>query len=372
MSSSKKKILHVIDTLGLGGAQTIIKDVVEHWNASGIQLWVFGLRKTEILIQINSPHVVVHDSASKYSFEAVNSLVKLIKDENIDVIHAHLPKSLWIAYLVKRFYLPHIKLIYHEHGDVFGNESKIDFFIHKIGVKVLLNSFEKVIGVSKTTSSAIGGLNGKLIPRVTTIHNFADLEKFKPIPINEKKTLRKAYDIEETDFIIGFVGRMVKQKGLPTLIHALARLDIPFKAVLVGDGYLKDEIQGLVSTANLDEKVQFWGYRTDVVQIMQIFDVMVMSSLWEASPMALFEALGSGVPVIVNDIPVLAEYIAEQEEAVGLLFKYNDVADLSHCITKLYDEPSYKKMLGEKAHTHAQAYSLRNYISQLKDLYYQL
>lgn len=371
MKDKTLKVVHIIDTLGLGGAQTIIKEVVESWEDTYTKLWVLGLRKTDIIIPITSKRVIVHDSSSKYSFGALFRLVRLIKDEQIDVIHAHLPKSMWMAFFAKRFFLPKVKLIYHEHGDVFGNESKLDFFIYKLGAKLFLKTFDRIIPVSQTTASAIEKINPKLGSKILTLHNFVDLERFTTFSSNQKKAIRRGFEFSEDPFIIGFVGRMAEPKGLPILIQALSKLEIPFTAILVGEGDLKDKIQQQVIDLNLAENVQFWGYRKDIPQIMQLFDVMVMSSLREASPMALFEAFASGVPVIANEIPMLEEYLPE-EEKVGLIFKRSNHLDLAKKIKFLYDNPSEKALLGTNASFYAQSFSLSRYLVQLEKMYRNL
>lgn len=319
------KVLHIIDTLGLGGAQTVVKGIFEkRKNSKNIFLYV--LRKKDIKTKINHKNVKMFNSNKKYSLAPIKELRELIEKEKIDVLHCHLFKAQFFGYLLKKRYFPKIKLIIHEHGQIFQN----DFYYNKF-MNIAQNKTDLFIAVSKATRQKLIQ-KAKINPKkIKILYNFVDLNKFnrKSITINinkEKDKLR----IKKDEFVIGFVGRLAKVKGCEYLIKALPHLNFKYKVLIVGEGPEREKLAKLAKKLEMGNKIIFLGYRNDLINIYPIFDVLVVPSLNESFGLNVLEAQVLGVPVIGSNIEGLKELILDKRS----LFNKRDSKNLALKINK--------------------------------------
>src|SRR3989338_4867280 len=160
------KILHIIDSLGLGGAQTVVKGIFEK-QPKNKDIFLYALRKREITTKIKNKNVKIFNSTSKYSLEPIKELRKLIEKEKIDILHCHLFRAQVLGWILKRFYFPKIKLIMHEHGQIFQNDIHYNFLMSKMQKEVNL-----FIAVSKATKQKLIE-KAKIDPKkITVLYNF--------------------------------------------------------------------------------------------------------------------------------------------------------------------------------------------------------
>jgi len=113
------KILHIIDSLGLGGAQTVVRGIFES-QKDNRDIFLFALRRRDITMEIDHINVKIFNSNKKYSFKPLIKLKELIRKEGIEVLHCHLFKSQLFGVIIKIFYFPKIKIIFQEHGKIFS------------------------------------------------------------------------------------------------------------------------------------------------------------------------------------------------------------------------------------------------------------
>src|SRR5580658_7437544 len=104
------RVLHVIDTLWLGGVQTLERDYFE-MQKDNHDIFLYVLRKSEPQLNINHTNVLIQDSFSRYSFSPVFRLRKLIKEHRIEILHCHLLRSHLFGYISKIVFFPAVKLI---------------------------------------------------------------------------------------------------------------------------------------------------------------------------------------------------------------------------------------------------------------------
>ena len=122
------RILYLIDNFSLGGAQTVIKGLMEN-AGHDLEKYAIALREKEPRMTLDHPGALTFPSRSKFSFRVVRFLKRFIRDQQIDVLHCQLPRSIATGYLLKRAF-PGIKYIIHEQGDVF--ESRAHALLLKI------------------------------------------------------------------------------------------------------------------------------------------------------------------------------------------------------------------------------------------------
>ena len=157
---------------------------------------------------------------------------------------------------------------------------------------------------------------------------------------------------DSSAFLIGTVGRLSRVKNQATLLRAAAPLVSEFDdiaLVFIGDGPLRSDLTELASDLGIKDSVYFLGHvdRQSVYEVMTVIDIFVFPSHYEGFGVAAAEAMASGVPVIVSDIPALREVVDD----TGLYFDPMDVTTLSDTILLLYDDPAKRAKLahaGEK------------------------
>jgi glycosyltransferase involved in cell wall biosynthesis len=204
------------------------------------------------------------------------------------------------------------------------------------------------------------------------IYNFIDIETF--IPKKSKDELRQEFGVSDLDFIIGSVGRIVKEKGYDILLQAMNLLrerGYSFKCIIVGDGKYLDTLKSNARTANLSKDVIFTGFRSDIADILQIFDIFALPTLDEGFGISIIEAQIMGLPVIASSVDAIPEII--QNGYNGLLVPPNDPYSLANEMEYLYKNAGRRSEIGIKARESVvERFSASVGVKNLDDLYTQL
>lgn len=200
-----------------------------------------------------------------------------------------------------------------------------------------------------------------------TLYNGVDTGRFSPG--RKSGQLMDRYGIDEDDFVILFVGRLSRQKGIEVLIKSLRYIKIDsFKALIVGGGPLKKEIKNLVMKENLTDKVIFAGSvpHDKLPAIYRLADVFVSPSIFEPLSIVTIEAISTGIPVIVSDTGGLKEIC---DSSCGFTFKVGDHLDLSRKIDILYKDTELRKIFSENGRKRAlDIFSWDKIVSQLENI----
>lgn len=369
------KILHIVDSMGFGGAQIVVKGIFESQKENS-DIFLFSLRKREINIDIKHKNIYIYTSKSKYSFRPIKKLKEIIKKEQIDVLHCHLPRSQVFGWILKKYYFPDIKLIFHEHGRILGSEGR--------GIKIFLeqqifyqftifsrNYVDLYIAVSRAIEHRL--IEKTKVPqnKIQVLYNFVDLEKFNRESIAwDIQKEREKIGIKEGCFVVGFAGRLVERKGWREFLGA-AKLILStnqnFKFVIAGDGPQKIKMLKLMESLNVGNNVLYLGYISNMVWFYPLLNCFVIPSHWEPMGLTEIEAQAMGIPVIASDKEGLNEIIIDGEN--GLLFKVKDVNDLAKKINMLKNDIELRLQLIRNGINNIKKYSLASYIQALKNLY---
>lgn len=356
------KVLHLINSSGQGGAETVVKNIIKNMNHD-----VFCLKKDKVETFGKVSNKIYFGTFSKfYKFNPLIffKLQKVIKKKSIKVLHVHLAASLLYGVLIK-FLFPRLKVIYNEHGEIYRN-SKL-----RILLKYFNKNIDLIIAVSKATKSEL--MKKANIPenKIRVLYNFVDLDKFnrKKIKWNIQKE-RDKLGINKEEFVIGFVGRLAEVKGCKYLIKALPYLNFKYKVLIAGDGPQRKELKNLAKSLGVKEKVIFLGYVEDIMKIYSLLDLYIMPSKSEASPMVFYEVQALGIPIIGSEVPAINEFIIPNKN--GLLFKCGDSKKLSKNLNFLFNNIRVRKEMSRYSIENIQKFDLNNYLSQLNAVYVDL
>lgn len=357
------KVLHIIDSLGLGGAQTVVKGIFEYQPDNSI--FLFALRKREITTEIKHTNVKICNSDKKYSLKPLFELRDLIKEEKIDILHCHLFRSQVFGWLLKIIWFKKIKLIFHEHGGII-EDGFLDLFL-----ELSQNSVNIFIAVSRAMENALIK-NAKIDKlKIRVIYNFVDLKKFnkKNIAWNVQKEKEKI-GVRKNDFVVGSAGRLIERKGWRDFIKAAALLvkkKSNVRFIIAGDGTQKDEMLQLIEKWGLEDDIIYVGYKSNMVWFYSILECFVIPSHWEPMGITEIEAQAMIVPVIASNVDGLNEIIKDEEN--GILFEVKNSLELAEKIKLIKGNTQLKDYITKNATNNIKKYSLEKYLNNLNKIY---
>jgi glycosyltransferase involved in cell wall biosynthesis len=186
-----------------------------------------------------------------------------------------------------------------------------------INVAVGKTTVDGIVGVSSDVTTSLAGRYP--LADVRCIRNGIDLGLV--IPTVERSAMRAQLGIAPDTFVVGTVGRLMPIKGFEYLIEAFVQLRRQHgpqesKLVIVGEGPLRAMLGRCAETQGISHNVTFLGMRTDVYNVMNVFDVFALSSLHEGVPMVLLEAMAMGVPIVASRVGGIPEILVDGKEAV--------------------------------------------------------
>jgi glycosyltransferase involved in cell wall biosynthesis len=278
-----------------------------------------------------------------FSISSYFKLKQIIKEYNIDLIHAHfiIPPGL-VAVLSNN---KNVKTAVTIHGS--------DILI--LGKKPILKRLTRWV-ISKTDYIIV--VNEKIKEQVEKLGvdkykvfltpNAVDIHRFNP-----KNLLPKDVQLDNNKNSILFVGNLVFQKGLDYLLEAKKILKNECELLIVGDGPLRGRLEKKVKEEKIKDVI-FLGERKDVEMIMPSADLFVLPSISEGSPIAILEALASGTPIVATDVGGVAEIMNFE---VGEIVPPENSEILAKSIDKLLKDGNLRKKMGKNCRKTALKYS---------------
>lgn len=362
------KILHVINSLGLGGAERLITELAPIFNLN-YQCDVLILRETNsigvyektFVNHLKSKGVIVHSLTknSLYSPRILFSLKKTIAKYN--VVHSHLfPTQYWVVFaskLIKKKKRP--ILITTEHN-TYNRRRTIPFFLHID--KWIYNNYNCVISISEKTEEALFSYIKSPRYKSYIVLNGVNLSSFSSAKLDkcffEKKTVEK-------EFVLIQVAGFRDQKDQDTLIKALSFLPKSVVAVFAGSGKRLDDCKALAQQLQVDNRCYFLGAVNNVSSLLKTSDIVVVSSHWEGFGLAAVEGMAAGKPVVASDVPGLSEVVKD----AGILFEKSNSEHLSHSILSLFEDKEYYSLVARKCFERSQKYSIEKMAEQYIYIY---
>jgi glycosyltransferase involved in cell wall biosynthesis len=184
---------------------------------------------------------------------------------------------------------------------------------------------------------------------------------------------RKELDLKPTTLLLGWMGRLSRQKNLPLLLRACSRLTSTreYKILILGDGPERARTLSVACELKLNDRVIWLGSRSDVEGWLATMDLFVHTADFEGMPNALMEAMAMGLPVIASDVDGNRELI--QDGISGFLVPAGDVAAFAGRIDELISNRDLANRMGEAAHHHIlERFSIARMIQAYHELFLSL
>ena len=362
----KVRVLHIIGNLRFGGAQVVVKQIVENSDPDHFEHYVYSLRPEPIELTINGEIIKHH--RIRYDLRKFSDLARTCKKKNIDIVHTHLYKSV-LGGLLLTFFCP-VKIIVHEHGPIF--DAGISSLIYGFWLRFLHSRSAKIIANSRTTALWLQKRSKIQSDRIHIIPNAADLARFQHNGATRTR-LRKEYGLSDEAIVIGFIGRLHPTKGISALVQAmriLVKQNSLFHLFIVGDGPLKKSLNRKVHQLFLENHIRFLGYREDVSEIMNIFDISCMPSQCEPFGIAAIEIMSMKIPLVCSCAGGLGEITEDRKTALHI--REITPEAIAESILELSRDNSLRQKIAMNAFKSSQQYSIENFVHNIETLYTQI
>jgi glycosyltransferase involved in cell wall biosynthesis len=163
----------------------------------------------------------------------------------------------------------------------------------------------------------------------------------------KRRQFRQSFNLDNTDFVIGCIGRVVPIKNLQLICNAMSSLvaiNPKIKLIIVGEGESKAALEQLVQVKNLMLNVVFTTWETDISKVLHSIDLLAITSINEGTPVVIYEAGFCSKPVVAAAVGSIPEMITHGVN--GLLFNLNDEATLKQHILTLSANQQQSAQLG--------------------------
>jgi len=361
MSPGKQiKVLEIIDSLGSGGAESLLKNFVLEAKKNNIfNIEIATLYSNAIFKEeIKNAGIPVWDLNLKYKYDlkGILKIITLIKKKKYSIVHVHLFPANIFAAVASLFLSEDIVWIFSEHSIYNRRRS---FKIFKILDSFTYSRYLKIICVSKQVQCALVKWLPSLKDKTIIIPNAVPVPKFL------SSNSLKIYDIL-------FVGRLTQAKGVDILLKAVKILKNKhskyLKIAIAGDGPLKENLNNMAVELGVDGEVEFLGVRKDIEELMISSKIFVLTSRWEGLPMVILEAMSRGMSIIATRVGGIPEIIENGKE--GILISPEDPETLAQAINDLLENEELQEKLSQAAYRKVREnYSIEAYSANMLNFY---
>ena len=296
---------------------------------------------------------------------------KLIS-QKADVVHAHVPPpfSEYYAASACKYSKSPFALTYHCDLEIPNVLSRplVAFYRRTFGAYAIRNSNRLIVHTESyaATSRSVWKYEPTIIPSAI------DIERFNPI--RKATKIRKKHKLEKSKVVL-YLGRLKYHKGLEYLIESSKFTDPDIKYLIVGEGDFETQLQDLVNELGVKDRIVFTGRvpNAEIPKYYSACDVFILPSVerLEAFGLVVIEAMATGKPVIISNIPGVRENITDGEE--GLLIEPTNPEDIGEKINRLMASKKLRTNMGAKGRKKVEEnYTLKRVVDQLEKVYQDL
>lgn len=305
------------------------------------------------------------------NIKAYRTLKNLINNEQFDIIHCHTPVGATLTRLASNKARKNgTKVIYTAHGFHFYKGAPvINWILYYPVEKLLASKTDVLITINKEDYEIAKGFKSGSVVHIPGVG--VDLKRFHKNPeLREEK--RKELNINNESFIVLSVGELTHRKNHAIVLDALAVLknrgeldDVYY--YICGRGEIEQQLKSKAKALNIIDHVKFLGYREDVNELCNAADSFVFMSIQEGLPVALMEAMASGLPVICSDIRGNNDLIINgfNGELVN-----NDPESVAAAIISMKKDLQKQFRYSENARITIQEFELENVVKKMRSLYF--
>jgi glycosyltransferase involved in cell wall biosynthesis len=367
----KLNILQVCDHLGwegsrMHGVKRLFSWMIPRFDPQRFNVSLVSLRKKDLSEEtLESFGIdITYLHKSKFDPATLPALLKVIDRKQIDILHLHGYGATTFGRIAGA--MRRLPTILHEHANLTDTP-----WFQKAADAALEPSTDIAIAVSRSTAEFV--VQARKIPphKVKVVYLGVPLEEFSRARTAEEiAAARGELGLRPGDFVIGSVTRLHESKGNIYLVEAARsvidrRPDARF--FVIGEGPLLAELEARAQALGLGHRFIFSGFARDVARVVSAFDVSVFPSLWEGTPLTVFEALAMGKPIVATDADGLIDVLTPDRDA--LVVPRRNAPALADAIVRMIDEPDTRSRLAINARETGRQYDIGAFVSKMEQLY---
>jgi glycosyltransferase involved in cell wall biosynthesis len=350
-------LLQIIGGSIVGGMETYVLRLLQRLPRDLFHVTCLCISESPFTCQLRDIGCSVHlaPMTDETDWQSIQLGVGLIRADAIDVIHAHLPNAHLLAGMLGK--LTETPALATVHGRYLNIR---DFEIQKITQThvhlVAKSAYFQAIGMGIPAS------------KLHFIPNGADTEVFRPT--DKSNYLHSIAGIPPDTPLVGFVGRLSREKGPDVFVKIAGIVRKTLENchfILVGEGPMRENLRETIDNNGLHGYVHMVGLQDDMPRVYASLDLMVLTSHSEAMPLAIIEAMASGLPVIATNVGGVIDMI--EAGYTGFLNNLDDLEGMANNVITLMSNRSMREEMGSAARKRAQKnFELSNSVNQMADL----
>ncbi len=328
-------LLHVVAPAEVGGLERVVQTLARGLSSAGHDVHVAAVlagpaADDGFLASLAEAGVATHriPSGGRAYVRERRAVAELCRRLRPDVVHTHgYRPDVVDAAAARRLGIPVVTTV---HGFTGGG------WKNRLYEQLQCRAFRRFDAVVAVSQPLVERLVRAGVP-AERIHGVSNAWPDAEQPL-DRAAARQALGIPPHGFVAGWVGRLSYEKGADVLLDALLHLaDLPLVVSVVGQGIERAALQCRARRLGLDRLILWHGSRPDAGRLFRAFDVFVLSSRTEGTPMVLFEAMAAGVPVVATRVGGVPDVVSPEEAA---LVPANDPVALAAEIRAVYRNPA--------------------------------
>ena len=345
-----KTILHIIDTTGPGGAETVFIDLATRLPKDKYRSVVVIRGKGWVYEELNRRGVtpILLDAKGSFNFRYLLGLRKIIQRECVDLIQSHLLGANVYCSLAGFLTGTPVVATFHGEVDIGANERLKDLKFGAINFGA-----SHIVAVTDSLLDDILKRTSLKQKKAGVIYNGIDTSAYiRP----HSNALRQKFGWSEDDIVIGSLGNIRPAKGYDVLLKAAALLrqsSYTYRFVIAGQGKgeLYEDLLAMRKKLGIEESVQFLGFIDDAADFLANVDLFLSSSISEGLPLSAIQAMVAGLPVVATRCGGYVGLITEREN--GLLVDVSVPQAIAAGVEMVVADPVLQQKLSENARKHA-------------------
>ena len=366
MVNRKINMLQMVNGFAVGGGEIKLLELIQHLDKNKYNITICSVGQGGPLqpdFEKLGHRVVVFNKKFSFDFSQVTKVAALMKELKIELVQT----TLFYADVIGAYaaWLAKVPVVISWEAVSHPYKAR-----HTMAYKLANRKMDMVVAVSNAIRKQVIEERGVEPEKAMTIHYGIDLEKYS---ITDNLT-RSDIGVAENDIVLGTVARYTDQKGHKYLIEAAPKIIEKFPNVhfvFAGDGPNRSDMESQISKLGLKNHFHLLGFRNDVVDLLNLFDVFVLPSLYEGLPNVVLEAMACWKPVIATGVDGTAE--AVEDGVTGYIMPSKNPAEISEKVIQLLSSNGKIEEMGKAGRQRVeQHFSLEKQIREFDNLYDQL
>lgn len=351
------KIAHVVDSMEVGGAETVVSQMCRLQRAQGYNPCVYAIGTLGPLgEQLRKDGFTVETHVGRHLLDTMRNFFRIFKESRPAVVHLHNPTPAIYAALSAR--MAGVPSIVSTRHSLVAPPRRLAV---ELKYAVAAVCCDWIVGICDATTNNLKSIHSIPARKIVRVYNGA-------VPLEEAPQDQWP---PKSGLTLVYVGRLEPVKNHVLLLNAF-RTALSSKPDLrlwmVGDGSERQMLERTAAELGISEQVTFWGQQLNVAPFFSAADAFIMSSSSEGLPISLLQAFSLGLPAIVTNVGGMAEVVRQAK--AGFTAAVTDPAEMSAAILRLADSDADREQFSRNARAAFESrFTLETMVDAYMDLY---